>query len=114
MQGSVELSAIKSQLGHTEAGAGALGAYQAILRTRDSMLHPLTHLRNLNPHLIPVLESTKAPRLVMPKQAGPGVCQGGIGSFTTGVSSFAFQVYTKSHIEMAIHAQGLATLLEKD
>ena len=50
---------------------------------------PFTHLRDLNPHLTPLLESEKAPKLVLPRQAGPGHS---LEAFISGVSSFAFQV----------------------
>ncbi len=92
MQGEVELSAAKSQLGHTEAGAGALGALHAVLRSRRQMQQPFTHLRNLNPHLAPLLDSGKAPRLLLPRQAGPGISKDASEAFTSGISSFAFQV----------------------
>lgn len=89
MQGEVELSAAKSQVGHTEAVAGALGALHAVLRGRESKQQPFTHLRSLNPHLIPLLQSAKAPTLILPRQAAPGQCS---DDFTSGISSFAFQV----------------------
>ena len=85
---------MKSQMGHTEAGAGALGAYFALLCVKTSALQPFTHLRNLNPYLKPLLESSKAPKLVLPKQSSPGVSCGN-GETCSGISSFAFQVCTE-------------------
>lgn len=88
MQDHAVMTAAKSRFGHSETGAGALGLFLVVRRMMSQAALPLTHLRNLNPHLQPIVESPKAPRLALPRQEGPTAA----GQDHGGISSFAFQV----------------------
>ena len=80
---------VKSSLGHSEAGAGALGILRMAARLTSQDSAPLAHLCTLNPHVLGILEFSQSngqarlPRQVAPRSIAP---------LHAGVSSFAFQV----------------------
>ena len=51
----LHLTAIKSRLGHAEAGAGIMGALQVVARLSGKATDPILHLRAVNPHMAGIL-----------------------------------------------------------
>lgn len=80
----------KSSLGHSEAGAGALGIMCMAIISEALTTAPLAHLRTLNPHVLGILQSSLGNcNAFMPRQVAPG----NTTSICSGISSFAFQVW---------------------
>jgi len=48
-KGSMHVSAIKSMVGHLLGGAGAMGAFAAVLAIRDGIVPPTINLKDLDP-----------------------------------------------------------------
>lgn len=91
----VEFAAAKSAMGHSEAGAGVLGMVHAIQRLRSGQTKALTHLSNVNPHVVSILDAAKG-CVSLPRQHGPGQTP---DRLHIGISSFAFQVNAVPHIQ---------------
>ncbi len=108
-QGVVFVQAIKTSAGHTEAAAGVLGLAHAAHAQGQLHTHAMLHLRNVSPHLAPLLGGSAADAAAggvawsLPRQpaamAPPGAAaaSAGVGgqrpaaAAATGVSGFAFQ-----------------------
>lgn len=88
----MEFAAIKSSLGHAEAGAGAMGILHTMHRLNQAASRALTHLRTINAHVASIV-AAQAERcsISLPKQAAPGQSR---TDMLMGISSFAFQVRT--------------------
>ena len=87
--GALEMMSAKSSLGHSEAGAGALGILRMAAKVEAHSTAPLGHLRTLNPHVLGILQLSLGKRLAyLPRQVAPG----NEIPFHSGISSFAFQV----------------------
>jgi hypothetical protein len=86
----VEFAAIKSSLGHAEAGAGMMGILCTVQRLGQAASLALTHLRTVNAHVASIIAAQAGIcNVSMPKQAAPGQSR---TNMHMGVSSFAFQV----------------------
>lgn len=108
------LSASKSRAGHAEAAAGAVSILQVMGSLSQRQVAPLTHLRDLNPHVVAAAEkgatAAAAVRLMMSRATGgiaslaeaaasegPSVSGGAVepggalsAAAAVGISSFAF------------------------
>ncbi len=95
------LAAAKSQLGHSETGAGALGMLRASLQLVDAASSFIPHLRLPNAYISNVLEGGKVPFL-LPRQASPSthLKDSADAVWIMGVSSFAFQVRSQLWLQM--------------
>jgi acyl transferase domain-containing protein len=89
----LQLGAVKSRLGHSETGAGALGMLHASLQLVDAASSFITHLRLPNAYISNVLEGRKVP-IQLPRQAAPSMhnTESSEEVQIMGISSFAFQV----------------------
>lgn len=86
----MEFAAIKSSLGHAEAGAGAMSILHTVLRLTQAATRSMTHLRTINTHVSSILAAQdKGCNVSLPKQAAPGQRH---TDMLMGISSFAFQV----------------------
>lgn len=92
----LSLASSKSWFGHAEPAAGMVGVAHTLLLQQQRVQLPIMHLRTLNPMVAGMLEASAAGSagrgVLMPRQAGPGVLDGGVVLTRTGVSAFAFQV----------------------
>ena len=93
----LQLAAIKSRLGHTEAGAGVMGALQVVKCLTGGAAEPVLHLRAVNLHVAGVLGSTGSSACAA-RQAGAALDGGRTEGHCLGVSSFAFQVMPKPQV----------------
>ena len=100
---NLTLAASKSWIGHSEPAAGAVGMAHLCLALTQQAALPVMHLKELNPHVHPMLHPSKAGHrgAYIPRQAG-GLIGRALGAepFHAGVSAFAFQG-TNAHVIMA-------------
>ena len=100
---SLILAASKSWVGHSEPAAGAVGMAHLCLAFTQQAALPIMHLRNLNPHLLPMLQPGRAGArgAHIPRQTGGLIGRAlQAGAFHAGLSAFAFQG-TNAHVIMA-------------
>ena len=105
----VGISAAKSWVGHTEAGAGTVGLWSAHTCITQSAMAPLAHLRQLSPHVISSASAGgAAPWMMLSRVCMPGACadqdqlqQESSQPVIAGVSAFAFQG-TNAHVLLAL------------
>ena len=100
---SLTLVASKSWIGHSEPAAGAVGMAHLCLAFAQQAALPIMHLRNINPHMHPMLQPGKASDrgAHIPRQVGGLIGRGSkAGPFHAGVSAFAFQG-TNAHVIMS-------------
>lgn len=91
------MTSAKSSLGHSEAGAGALGILRIVAKLEAQSSAPLAHLRTLNPHVLSILQSSQGTcEAYLPRQVAPGNTR----PKYSGISSFAFQV---RHVIWLLH-----------
>ena len=96
-RGAIEITSAKSSLGHSEAGAGALGILRMVAKLEAQSVAPLAHLRTLNPHVLSILLSSQGIcEAYLPRQVAPGNSR----PRYSGISSFAFQV---RHVMCHLH-----------
>lgn len=89
--GHVTLQACKSMFGHSEASAGTAGLMFTCIEVSLGKALDLVHLRNLNPHLEPLMSSSSVGvKLLATRQSNP-FC-GADNTIRSGLSSFAYQV----------------------
>ena len=97
---AVEVMSAKSSLGHSEAGAGALGVMRMAAKLEAFNIAPLAHLRTLNPHVLGILQSSQGNcQAFVPRQLSPG----NTSSICSGISSFAFQVWPVMRLLHFLH-----------
>lgn len=88
----VSASTAKGWIGHTEAGAGVMGISQATFGASFMYSLGISHLRSVNAHIIPVMNSKAAKdgcaSWHLPRESSGAVMHDKV---TAGVSSFAFQ-----------------------
>jgi len=70
--GTVLLGSAKSNLGHTEAAAGAVGMIKAILELQHGVVPPMVHFNRLPEKLAKIQTGLTVPREVTPWPAGHG------------------------------------------
>eukprot|EP00873_Tetraselmis_striata_P016306 jgi/Tetstr1/436570/TSEL_025367.t2 len=88
--GHVTLQACKSMFGHSEASAGTAGLMFTCIEVSLGKALDLVHLRNLNPHLEPLMSSSSVGvKLLATRQSNP-FC-GADNTIRSGLSSFAYQ-----------------------
>ena len=100
---SLTLLASKSWIGHSEPAAGAVGMAHLCLAFAQQAALPAMHLRNLNPHMHPMLQPGKAADrgAHIPRQVGGLMGSSSqAGPLHAGVSAFAFQG-TNAHVIMS-------------
>ena len=107
----LRLSAVKSRVGHSEAGAGGAGMCHAAALLATHAADSLMHLRQLNPLVSSLLDSHAAAGRAapfLPRQGGAGVLGPTAAGWVaaTGVSAFAFQG-TNAHV-VFVQSSGLA------
>ena len=111
-QHSVVLAAGKTGVGHTEPAAGLVGmAHAAMGGVLSLTLHPILHLKRINPYLEGTLSGVNVNLFAMPKQPGGfnsninggDAASSGTGGLLVGISSFAFQG-TNAHLLVAKNA----------
>ena len=86
----VHMSAVKSNIGHTEAAAGMAGMVQLVGNLMNKSNSVITHLRDVNPHIVGMLSmgQGKTGSLDLSRESSSLACgETCIG----GVSGFAFQ-----------------------
>ena len=110
---SLTLLASKSWTGHSEPAAGAVGIAHLCLAISQQATLPMLHLRNLNPHMHPMLHPGKGALrgTHIPRQLG-GLIGGGskAGPLCAGVSAFAFQG-TNAHVVMSAASNSTDSLM---
>ena len=100
---SLTLLASKSWIGHSEPAAGAVGMAHLCLAFAQQAALPVMHLRNLNPHMHPMLQPGRPANRGghIPRQVGALLgSTSKAGPFHAGVSAFAFQG-TNAHVIMS-------------
>ncbi len=97
----LRMLANKTILGHAEPAAGLLGLAYAAHQMHQSTAAPLLHLRQVNPHVVSVMESAGLPagslhasRQLAPMPQGSALVGSEIERCAVGASAFAFQVGT--------------------
>lgn len=100
---SLTLLASKSWIGHSEPAAGAVSMAHLCLAFAQQAALPVMHIRNLNPHIHPMLQPGKAANrgAYIPRGVGGLIgTSSNAGPLHAGVSAFAFQG-TNAHVIMS-------------
>jgi hypothetical protein len=107
--GPLELSAAKSQMGHTEPAAGATGLCRAVFRLGAGCALGMLHLSSVNPYVADTLSGHSARHVFLPRGPSPAATTGA-ESGAVGVSGFAFQG-TNAHVVVGRWAGGYVSYI---